>query len=73
MSFRTYLRASCWITLDNIKVTISTTELTVNPATYFYATLTAENTAEYDYGNLKATVTALYYFNEAAKSYKEVQ
>ena len=59
--------------LDNIKVTIGTTELTVNPATYFYAALTAENTAEYDYGNLKAAVTALYYFNDTAKSYKGVQ
>ena len=57
--------------LNNITVTIGTTELTVNPATYFYAALTAQNTNEYDYGNLKTAVTALYYFNEAAKSYNE--
>lgn len=59
--------------LNNITVTIGTTELTVNPATYFYAALTAQNTNEYDYDNLKKAVTALYYFNEAAKSHKGVQ
>ena len=59
--------------LKNITVTIGITELTVNPATYFYAALTAENTAEYNYDNLKKAVTALYYFNEAAKNYKGVQ
>ena len=59
--------------VKNITVTIGTKELTVNPATYFYAALTAQNTDEYNYDNLKAAVTALYYFNEAAKSYKGVQ